>query len=120
MLFSVRAGALLAILTLQPAFGLALIPHAKLTQATLAAFDNYVRGREALIERQIAQGPFLWAGRTPERMRELQRTGMVVEPLADSGAESIGDGLIHDWMGTVFVPGVTLERTLAVLQNYDA
>ena len=30
------------------------------------------------------------------------------------------DGLIHDWMGTVFVPGVTLARTLAVLQNYDA
>ena len=107
-------------LTLQPAFGLSIIPHAKLSQATLAAFDNYVRGREALIERQIAEGPFLWAGQTPQRMRELQRSGMVVEPLTDSGAVSIGDGLVHDWMGAVFVPGVTLERTLAVLQNYDA
>ncbi|MDP2996812.1 MAG: hypothetical protein Q8N47_04935 [Bryobacterales bacterium] len=120
MLFSVRAGALLALLTLQPAFGLSIIPHAKLTQATLAAFDNYVRGREALIERQIAECPFLWADQKPERMRRLQRAGMVVEPFAGSGAEIIGDGTVHDWLGTVFVPGVTLERTLAVLQNYDA
>ena len=120
MLRSFRASALLALLVLQSTPSPAIIPHAKLTQATLAAFDNYVRNREASIERQIAEGPFLWAGQRPERMRQLQRAGMVVEPLAGSGAENIRDGVVHDWLGAVFVPGVTLERALAVLQNYDA
>ena len=120
MLLSLRAGALLAFLALQPAFSLAIIPHAKLTQATLAAFDNYVRGRETLIERQIGEGPFLWAGQKPERMRQLQRAGLVIEPFAGNGAENLGNGVVQDWLGAVFVPGATLERALALLQNYDA
>ena len=29
------------------------------------------------------------------------------------------DGLVHDWSGCVFIPGATLERTLALVQDYD-
>src|SRR5262249_39837353 len=28
-------------------------------------------------------------------------------------------GMIHDWVGTVFVPGVKLEETLALEEDYD-
>jgi hypothetical protein len=28
-------------------------------------------------------------------------------------------GMIHDWIGAAFAPGTTLERTLAVIQDYD-
>ncbi|HUK91803.1 MAG TPA: hypothetical protein VLZ81_15475, partial [Blastocatellia bacterium] len=28
-------------------------------------------------------------------------------------------GLVHHWIGTVFIPGTTLVRTLAFLENYD-
>jgi hypothetical protein len=31
----------------------------------------------------------------------------------------VPDGLIHHWTGVMFVPGVSLERALALLQDYD-
>lgn len=32
----------------------------------------------------------------------------------------VPDGLIHDWVGAVFIPGTTLEKTLALVQDYDS
>ena len=32
---------------------------------------------------------------------------------------AVPDGLVHDWVGAVFVPGATLEKTIAVMQGYD-
>ena len=31
----------------------------------------------------------------------------------------VPSGLIHDWIGSVFIPGVTLEGVLALVRNYD-
>jgi hypothetical protein len=98
---------------------LAIVPHARLTRATLAEFDGYVREREASLERQIAGGPFLWTDQTPERAARLRRDGFVIEPAAGEGALETGGGVIHDWMGAVFLPGATLQRTLDLVQNYD-
>ncbi len=98
---------------------LAIIPHAKLTQATLAAFDNYVRTREAAFERQAKSDKFLWAEQNPERWAKLRRDGFVVETAMGDGSTEAGDGLIHDWLGAVFLPGTTLERTLKQVQDYD-
>lgn len=119
MFDSARSGVLLAALVLQSGPGLAVIPHARLTSETLAAFEGHVRNREAAIERQIARGPFLWAEQTPERFGRLRRAGFVVEPLVGNGVTDAGGGLVHDWLGAVFLPGATLERTLALVQNYD-
>ena len=32
---------------------------------------------------------------------------------------NVPDGLIHDWVGAAFLPGVTVEQTLALVQDYD-
>jgi hypothetical protein len=79
-----------------------------------------VRGREASIERQISEGPFLLAEQKPERLGQLRRDGVLVEPRTGNGAVEIQGGMIHDWMGAVFLPGATLQRTLELLQNYNA
>jgi hypothetical protein len=31
----------------------------------------------------------------------------------------VPDGLIHHWVGTVFVPGVSVKQAVALLQDYD-
>jgi hypothetical protein len=31
----------------------------------------------------------------------------------------VQDGLIHDWIGIVCIPGKTVAKTLALLQDYD-
>ena len=83
---------------------------------TAAAFDQYIRQTEEHLDARKGQ---LWADEAPERA-ERGRTGeVVVQPFHAKPLVNIKDGLIHDWIGTIFLKGVTLERTLGLMQDYD-
>lgn len=97
---------------------------AELQPRTVAAFDRYVHATE---QRMDGDGAFLWVdGLADARKRttlgELGRGELVIERVATrDGAERINvpDGLIHHWLGLVFVPGATVDQALALLQDYD-
>jgi len=100
----------------------------ELKRETIAAFDRYVRLTEAQIDPELDKGtPFLWVDRLPEARRESAyaqlREGHVViermETLDDGKHIYSPDGLIHHWIGTVFIPGATLAQTLALVEDYD-
>jgi len=100
----------------------------QLKTETLDAFDRYVHLSENAISTSDAGGaPFLWIDRLPEDRRaaalgQLRRGEVVIEPLetlSDGKAISVPGGMIHDWIGTVFIPSVTLGQTLAFEENYD-
>jgi hypothetical protein len=55
----------------------------------------------------------------PERKRLALEGKALAEPLAAKGEIAVPDGLIHDWVGAVFIPGATLEKTLLLAENYD-
>ena len=95
---------------------------AELRQATVEGFNRYV----AAFEMQSAAGPFLWIdGDSPaqRQARELARTGgLVMERIqVRSGGRDIDipDGIVHHWLGTVFIPGADVDKALALLQAYD-
>lgn len=101
---------------------------AELKQTTLEAFGRYVRASEGGENIALATGkPFLWVERLPEPQRaealaKLHRGEVVIEKLEilDGGKHiEIPDGLIHHWIGTVFIPGATLRQTLALEEDYD-
>jgi hypothetical protein len=89
---------------------------AELKPATVAAFDRYVRTTEARMASELSSSDrFIRAGRpTPgELLIARLRT-------PDGGKEiDVPDGLIHHWVGVVFVPGATVDRAVALLQDYD-
>jgi hypothetical protein len=100
----------------------------KLTPEAVAAFNHYV----ALSERRMASevsggGPFFWPDGLPARERDamyarLRRGEVVTQQIAtlEQGQPiPVPDGLIHHWLGAVFIPGATLARTIAFLQDYD-
>src|SRR5580704_7426151 len=95
----------------------------QLKPETIAAFNHYVE----LTEQQMATAPLLQVeGLRPlERDAEFARlkAGEVITDrlqTRDHGQPiSVPGGMIHHWMGTIFIPGVTLDQTLAFLQDYD-
>ena len=97
---------------------------ADLQPRTVAAFDRYVRVTEA---RATGDARFLWLDTLPEslqraRREEVRRGTLLIERLTtrDGGGEMpIPDGLVHHWVGMVFVPGATVDRALALLQDYN-
>ena len=100
----------------------------ELNPQTTAAFDRYVRVSEARIAAETSDpAKFLWIETRPEPDRgralaAVKRGEFVIDRLTsrDGGREiDVPDGLIHHWIGLVFVPGATLERAVGLLQAYD-
>jgi len=101
---------------------------ADLHAATIAAFDRYVRLTDARMARETGgDGPFIWTDSLPEPRKSaalagLRRGELVIDSLKtkDNGKEiDVPDGLIHHWVGVVFVPDVTVDKAVALLQDYD-
>jgi hypothetical protein len=103
---------------LLPAFAEGGLMKAELKPATVAAFDAYMRTAEARL-RYGGQGSFLWVDAVPERRRLALEGKALAEPWVAKGEIAVPDGLIHDWVGAVFIPGATLEKTILLAENYD-
>lgn len=116
--------AILAVTLIHPIFAAVA---AELKPATVAAFDHYVQ----LTEKRMSDEPkstFLRIEASPPAQRDAALAGLkqgdvITERLQtlDNGQPiTVPNGLIHHWMGTIFVKGTTLRQTLAFLQDYDS
>src|SRR5437764_2668383 len=107
-----------------------LTPHSyaiELKQQTAAAFDAYVAATEARMAAELRPGgAFLYIDTLPSdrrssAYRELAGGEIFITPLqtARNGKSlSIPDGMIHHWVGIVFIPNSDLTAVLPVVQNY--
>lgn len=101
---------------------------ADLKPKTVEAFNRYVLLTEARIDsRESRHEQFLCVDALPEDRRaaayqQLREGGVLIERLEtlDNGKKIDAPvGLIHHWIGTVFIPGATLGQTLSLEQDYD-
>jgi hypothetical protein len=100
---------------------------AELKAATSEAFERYARAAEARVDREIASG-FLYTAGLPAARREavraqLQRGDVYMERLVlrDAAGKELKapDAIIHHWVGAAFIPCVTLQQTLELVQDYN-
>ena len=101
---------------------------ADLQQKTVDAFDRYVRLSESRMdaEEQTDQG-FLYIDRlAPAQRAAADREARTASPFMarletrDAGRRiEAPDGLIHHWVGVIFMPGVTVDQAVALMQAYD-
>jgi hypothetical protein len=105
------------------------VMSADLEPKTLEAFDRYVKSTEARIDKEVTRrGAFLYIEGLPEPQRSqtqaIMHKGVIyMERLqthdASGSAIEAPDGLIHHWIGAVFIPGATLRQVLDLVQDYD-
>ena len=95
---------------------------------TVDAFNRYTEFTEAQIDAELARRePYLHIDALPEDRRaaahaQLRDGKVAIERLEtlDHGQRiHVPGGMIHDWTGTVFIPGATLAQTLALKDDYD-
>ena len=92
----------------------------QLKPRTLEAFESYIRDAEAAMQTSLkGSGAFLWSDTDPQRAQQVRQGKVVAQLWAGDWPVKIPNGLIHDWIGAVFVPNATVEQTLALVQNYD-
>jgi hypothetical protein len=104
------------------------VSAAELKQKTAAAFDHYVAATEARFASELRPGgTFLYIdAMNPEARRQaydqLKRGEILVEKLetkAPGVSPDVPDGIVHHWVGLIFIPGATLARTLPIVKDYD-
>jgi hypothetical protein len=97
-----------------------LLNAIELQPGTLQAWDDYISAADSRMQARLdAERPFLWTDEAPDRKSRLQRGEVLVAPVSRHGTQSVPNGLIHDWIGAVFIPNTTLDRLLAVVHDYD-
>jgi hypothetical protein len=97
----------------------------KLKPPTVAAFDKYVAESDRQAVPTLSDpARFLWIDQVkrPKAMETLRKGEVVIERLQTrlNGRDiDVPDGIIHHWVGVVFVPGATVDQAVALLQDYD-
>jgi len=101
---------------------------AKLKPETLKAWHTYVQLTEKRIESELSSASgFLAADfmkpAEAEAFAAAMKNGQIhiqkFTPSSDGTAVRVPDGMIHHWIGSVFVPNIKLQTLLSWVQNYD-
>src|SRR5580658_1975973 len=87
---------------------------------TLQAFDDYIRAAEEAMQPSLTgRSSFLWSDLNSARAQQVKQGEVVAQLWAGDWPVKVPNGLIHDWVGAAFVSDATVERALALVQNYD-
>jgi hypothetical protein len=101
---------------------------ADLRTDTLDAFNQYVALTESRMDGELhGKSSFLWIDRLPDSEREethrrLERGDFVISRLEtrNAGREiDVPHGLIHHWIGTILIPGASVDRVVTLMQDYE-
>lgn len=117
---SVFLGAVLALVSfgIRPAKAQTVV---KLNPVTVTEFDRYANSVEAEFrERWNGKKNLLSVEDTPaDKQKVLDGEFLIRTPSIDSKPQSITDGLIHDWVGTVYIPHTDVKSVIEILKNFD-
>jgi hypothetical protein len=92
---------------------------ASLEPTTLEAWENYVDAAVRRMEQRLLPGrAFLWVDEAPERLAGVRAGEIVLSPVGPQVPKRVPSGLIHDWVGAIFIPNATLKDVLAVARDY--
>ena len=69
-----------------------------------------------MAERNAGSRPFLWVDESSETRRRVQNGELLI---TNHDPRKVPQGMIHHWVGAMFVPNVTLDQVMSVLNGYD-
>jgi hypothetical protein len=91
---------------------------AELAPETLKGWNDYIQAENSRVAGRPAASPFLWIDESPDRQHRVRNGEILTSPVGKNTPKSVPHGLIHHWVGAVFVPDVHLEDVLAVARDY--
>jgi hypothetical protein len=101
-----------------------LVFAAELKPKTNEAFDRYVAATEARFPQDLRPGgPFLYIDRLSadekrQAYQNLQHGELWIQNVESKSASIAPGGMVHHWVGIVFIPGATMDKTLAMVKDY--
>src|SRR5581483_7798857 len=92
----------------------------KLSPKTVSEFDHYAQGvQAALQERWSGKKNFLFIEDDPETKQRVLDGELFIKQMNGGRPVEITNGLIHDWLGAIYMPDTGIQRVLDVLEDFD-
>jgi len=92
----------------------------KLQPQTVREFEAYAHKVEQQLDMHWrGQQTFIAVDANPSERDDALKGDLLVHPGTPDNPVAISNGLIHDWVGTVFIPNTSLSKVLTVLQDFD-
>ncbi len=99
-------------------FSSPLARGATLKQQTISAWDSYLKQMQARVDQRThGPAPFLWVDAAPDAALRVRGGQILVAPYGH-GPKRVPGGLIHHWIGAVFIPGARTEDVLKIIRDY--
>jgi hypothetical protein len=92
---------------------------AELDARTASAYERHIAAVAQVFNERVSSEMFLEQG-SPEAMDRMRRGEILLAAGTGDGIVDVPRGLIHHWRAAAFIPDVTLERLLGIVQNYSA
>jgi hypothetical protein len=90
---------------------------ADLRPETVSAWEQYIQEKDAAVKLS-AEAP--WVTNDNRHDCAILRSGKIlVAPAGPNIPYRVPGGLIHDWIGTAFIPNATISQVLAAVRDYD-
>jgi hypothetical protein len=86
-----------------------------LSQKTLQEFDAYMQHAS----KEMSGNPRFWVEQGSGRREEVLKGHITTGYYHGKEPRKVTDGLVHDWVGTIFIPQARLSEGLRVLRDYD-
>jgi hypothetical protein len=87
---------------------------------TLSAWSDYVQSAQARMNSRLSgNSNFLWVDDDSARYQRVKHGEIEVAPENGNGYLVVSGGMIHDWIGAVFIPDSSIEQVLATLSDYE-
>jgi hypothetical protein len=100
-------------------FSPAAVMAASLEPATLSAWEEYVESANMRMEQRLSPGSyFLWVDELPDRLARVRAGEILVSPSGREIPKRVPSGLIHDWVGAVFISNAKLGDVMQVVRDY--
>jgi hypothetical protein len=91
------------------------IAASDLKRETVQAWDAYLQAAKARNHKSLADGAsFLSAESAKLRQGEI-----IVSPARPNVPVKVPSGLIHDWVGAIFIPNASIGDLMRVVRDYD-
>jgi hypothetical protein len=91
---------------------------ADLKPETIKAWEQYIEEKESEVK-SSARAPLVAANDKGDFWTQLRNGSILVAPSGPNIPRRVPSGLIHDWIGTAFIPAATLPQVLAAIRDYD-
>jgi hypothetical protein len=93
---------------------------AELRDETAKAWDDYIETVNTHMQkRATSDGPFLWSDELADSRDQLRAGEVIVSPIDPQVPKRVHSGLIHHWIGAVFIPKIRMDDVLSVTRNYE-